>query len=80
MVHLDKHRLLSDKQHAFRKWHSCETLFLTVIDDWAKILDDQGQVDTFIAVYACMPSTNWVMLSVYTLEKGETLLRVLDSS
>ena len=24
MAHLDEHKLLSDKQHAFRKWHSCE--------------------------------------------------------
>ena len=48
MAHLDEHRLLSDKQHVFRKWHSCETQLTTVIDDWAKILDNQGQVDTFI--------------------------------
>ena len=37
MAHLDEQRLLSEKQHAF-----------TVIDDWAKVLDNQGQVDTFI--------------------------------
>ena len=48
MAHLDEHKLLSDKQHAFRKWHSCETQLATVINDWAKILDNQGQVDTFI--------------------------------
>ena len=48
MAHLDQQRLLSDKQHAFKKWHSCETQLTTVIDDWAKILDNQGQVDTFI--------------------------------
>ena len=41
-------KLLSDKQHAFRKWHSCETQLATVINDWAKILDNKGQVDTFI--------------------------------
>ena len=35
IAHLDEHRLLSDKQHAFSKWHSCETL-TTMIDDWAK--------------------------------------------
>ena len=39
---------LSDKQHAFRKWHSCETQLATVINDLAKILDNKGQVDTFI--------------------------------
>ena len=49
MAYLDDHRLLSEKQHAFRKWHTCcETQLITVIDDWAKILDNQGQVDTFI--------------------------------
>ena len=48
MAHLDKHELLADRQHAFRKWHSCETQLTTVINDWAKILDKKGQVDTFI--------------------------------
>ena len=28
-----------DEQHAFRKWHSCETQLATAINDWAKILD-----------------------------------------
>ena len=40
MAHLDEHKLLSEKRHAFRKWHSCETQLITVIDDWAKILDN----------------------------------------
>ena len=48
MAHLDEHKLLSDRQHAFRKGHSCETQLTTVINDWAKILDNRGQVDTFI--------------------------------
>ena len=48
MAHLDEHKLLSDKQHAFRKWHSCGTQLATMINDWAKILVFKGQVDTFI--------------------------------
>ena len=48
MAHLDEHKLLSDKHHAFRKLHSCETQLTTVIDDLAKILNKQGQVETFI--------------------------------
>ena len=48
MDHLEKHSLLSDRQHAFRKKHSCETQLVTVINDLAKILDKGGQVDTFI--------------------------------
>ena len=47
MAHLDEHRLLSDKQNTFRKLHSCETQLNAVIDDWAKILDNQGQVDMY---------------------------------
>ena len=35
MAHLDEYKLLSDKQHAFRKRHSCETQLTTVINDWA---------------------------------------------
>ena len=48
MDRLEKHSLLSDRQHEFRKKHSCETQLVTVINDWAKILDKGGQVDTFI--------------------------------
>ena len=48
MAHLDEHKLLSDRQHAFRKRHSCETQLIIVINDWAEILDNGGQVDTFI--------------------------------
>ena len=48
MAHLDEYKLLSDRQHAFRKRHSCETQLTTVINDWAKILDNEGQVDIFI--------------------------------
>ena len=47
-AHLNEYKLLSDRQHAFRKGHSCETKLTTVINDWAKILDNRGQVDTFI--------------------------------
>ena len=43
MAHLDEYKLLSDRQHAFRKGHSCETQ-LTTINDWAKILDNRGHI------------------------------------
>ena len=47
-AHLDEYKLLSNRQHTFRKRYSCETQLTTVINDWAKILDNGGQVDTFI--------------------------------
>ena len=51
MAHPDEHKLLSDRQHAFRKNRSCETQLITVINDWAKLLDAGGQVDTFILYF-----------------------------
>ena len=48
MAHLDEYKLLSDRQHAFREGHSCETQLTAVINDWAKILDNRGQANTFI--------------------------------
>ena len=48
MAHLDEYQLLCDRQHAFRKRHSCETQLTTVINDWVKTLDKGGQGDTFI--------------------------------
>ena len=36
MAHLDEYQLLSDRKHAFRKRHICET---PAINDWVKILD-----------------------------------------
>ena len=48
IAHLDEYKLLSDGPHAFRKRYSCETQLTTVINEWAKILDTGGQVDTLI--------------------------------
>ena len=48
MAHLDEYQLLSDRQHVFRKRHSCETQLTIVINDRVKILDKGGQIDTFI--------------------------------
>ena len=39
---------MSGRQHAFRKGHSCESQFTTVINDWAELLEIRGQVDKFI--------------------------------
>ena len=48
LARLDVHKILSDRQYAFRKNRSCETQLITVINDWAKLLDAEGQVETFI--------------------------------
>ena len=48
MAHLDEHKLLLDRQHAFRKIHSCETQLTMVINDWAKFWTIKHKVDAFI--------------------------------
>ena len=76
MAHLDEHKLLSDKQRAFRMWHSYETQLATVINDWAKILDNKGQVDTFILDYEkalytpplCVPHMNSLKVNCLVME------------
>ena len=55
-THIDEHNFLSDKQHAFRKWRSFKTQLTTAINDSAKILNNQGQADTFILAFDT-PST-----------------------
>ena len=42
MAHLDEYKLTSDRQHAFRERHICETQLTMVINYWAKILDNGG--------------------------------------
>ena len=44
---IDEHKLLSDKQHAFRKWHSCETQ-LTKVRALTRILKT-GVQDSHLA-------------------------------
>ena len=41
MAHMDEQQVLSDRQHAFRKWHSCETQLTAVINDQVKLLEDR---------------------------------------
>ena len=82
MTHLDEYILLSDRQHAFRKWHSCETHLTTVINDWAKILDNSGQVDTFVLDFekAFDISPDELLKSkVFSYRIGGKILKWLDS-
>ena len=81
-AHLDEHKLLSDRQHAFRKRHSCETQLMTVINDWAKILDDGGQVDTFILDFENAfdtPPHELIKCKLYGYGIGGKTLRWIDS-
>ena len=48
MSHLDKHDILTDVQHGFRKSHSCETQLITTIEETARNLDQGSQTDAIL--------------------------------
>lgn len=52
MAHIDANNILSDRQHAFRKSHSCTTQLCHVINDWAFNIDRGFQTDAFIIDFA----------------------------
>ena len=82
MAHLDEYKLLSDTQHAFRKGHSCETHLTTVINDWAKILDNRDQVDTFILDFEKAfdtPPHELLQSKLFNYGIGEKTLKWIDS-
>ena len=49
--HLDRHNILSDAQHGFRKRRSCESQLITTINDLAKGLEDTTQIDVILLDY-----------------------------
>lgn len=48
MKHLTKHNILTDKQHGFRKHHSCETQLIQTVHDIAGSLDNRTPLDMII--------------------------------
>ena len=82
MTHLDEYKLLSDRQHAFRKRHSCETQLTNAINDWAKILENGEQVDTFILDFEKAfdtPPHEPLKSELFGYGKGGKTLKWIDS-
>ena len=44
--HLDKHNLIKDSQHGFRKGYSCASNLLTFLEQVTSSIDDKMPVDT----------------------------------
>ena len=82
MAHLNEYNLLSDRQHASRKGHSCEIQLTTVINDWAKFLDNRGQVDTFILHFENAldtPQNELLKSKLFSYGIGGKTLKWIDS-
>ena len=48
MRHFDKHNILNDAQHGFRKNRSCETQLIITVDEIAHHLANNKQVDAIL--------------------------------
>ena len=82
MVHLDEYKLLSDRQLAFRKGHSCKTQLTIVINEWAKILNNRVQVDTFMLDFEKAfdtPSHEFLKSKLFSYAIGGKTLKWIDS-
>ena len=47
-AHIDRHDLLSDVLHGFRRQRGCETQLAMLIEDLASTLDSRDQIDLII--------------------------------
>ena len=82
MAHLVEYQLLSDRQLALRKRHSCVAQLTTVINDCVKILDKGGFVDTFILEFEKAfdtPPHELLKSKLYGYGIGGETLRWIDS-
>ena len=52
MRHLDKHKILTDCQHGFRKKRSCETQLIITTNDLTTVLEEGGQTDVILLDFA----------------------------
>ena len=48
MEHLDRHKILYDAQHGFRKQRSCGSQLILTIQDLAKNIDNRDQTDLIL--------------------------------
>ena len=48
MIHLNKHDILVDYQHCFRKNHSCETQLINTVEHLARSINNRCQTDLLI--------------------------------
>ena len=47
--HLNKHNIITNRQHGFRKGMSCETQLIEALHDWTEIMNQgQGQIDVIL--------------------------------
>jgi hypothetical protein len=77
MAHADKHHILADFQHGFRKGHSCETQLINTVEELSRGLNCKQQIDCLVLDFAKAFDTVPHQRLLYKLEyygvRGNTL-------
>ena len=71
MKHLEENNILTDSQFGFRAHHSCELQLFVTINDIAKTMDENLQVDTGILGFSKAFDKVAHSRLLYKLDKGE---------
>ena len=88
MKHLDKDQILSETQHGFRKFHSCETQYqlLETINNISSSLNNHEQVDLINdmplvvkLIIALFADNAYVCWSISSCKYTDTLQKDLDN-
>ena len=48
MEHLQNNNVLIENQHGFRAGHSCQTQFISLVEDILRAMDNQYQIDIIL--------------------------------
>ena len=59
MAQLEQLNLLSDRQYASRKRHSCETQLMTVINNWAKSWTEVNKLTFILDFQKAFDNSSW---------------------
>ncbi|XP_076462822.1 uncharacterized protein LOC143295142 [Babylonia areolata] len=75
--HFDKHKIIVDALHGFRKRRSCESQLILTVDDLAAALDEGGQTDTilldFSKAFDKVPHRRLLLKLCHYAIRGQTL-------
>ena len=74
--HLSTNRIISPHQHGFQRGLSCQTQLITVIYEWALVLDVHGQVDVvfldFAKAFDSVPQERLLLKADYFVIRNKT--------
>ena len=77
--HFERHNILTDCQHGFRKRRSCETQLIMTVDDLAWGLNEKQQVDAVLLDFDKVPHQRLLLKLEHYGVRGNGLLKWVES-